>query len=238
MPRVDSEMRRGASANAGLQRIALTRIAGSIRDKAVAMATYARQADAFEIRVRAERRLGEIMKAQAETFGFNTGGRPKKTGSRADPVKPTLDDAGIDKHLADRARKLNALSNLDFERLVAEGREDVRRSVERAAISKISRQEKHQAIAAKATAVPSVLGPFPCFVYQWRQSHVPPPISLGHVRKGSLPKNLATATSLIVFKDGVFHRFSSPANKRRYRPPSQKTRYRPPFVEMRPARLH
>ena len=35
-------------------------------------------------------------------------GRPKKNGSNADPFpRPTLSSAGIDKHLADLARKRN-----------------------------------------------------------------------------------------------------------------------------------
>ena len=80
------------------------------------MQAYAKQAkdkqmeaDAWEIRKRAEHRLGEMMEEQRETVGLNEGGRPK-TGSRDDPVsKPTLADAGIDKHLADRARRAFAM---------------------------------------------------------------------------------------------------------------------------------
>ena len=40
----------------------------------------------------------------------------------------------------------------EFEAMIAEGREDIYRSVERAAASKIARREKHQTIAAKAKA--------------------------------------------------------------------------------------
>ena len=72
-------------------------------------------------------------------------------------VVPSLADAGIDKNLANRARKLNALSADDFENLVAEGRDDVQHSVERAVISKIGRQEKHLAIVAKGAAIPGTL---------------------------------------------------------------------------------
>ena len=53
-----------------------------IRDKAVAMACYARQAknrdleaDAVEIRMRATRRLGQLRQAQKETIGLNTGAK-------------------------------------------------------------------------------------------------------------------------------------------------------------------
>lgn len=66
---------------------------------------------AAEIRIRAERRVGELMQAQKETVGLSQGGRPEKTGSNSNPVsKPaTLAEAGIDKNLADRARKLAAV---------------------------------------------------------------------------------------------------------------------------------
>jgi hypothetical protein len=80
------------------------------------------QADAAEIRMRAERRLGEMMQAQKETVGLNQGGRPQ-TGVSETPVseKPaTLAEAGIDKNLAKNARKEAAKSSEQFEEDVAE----------------------------------------------------------------------------------------------------------------------
>jgi len=62
---------------------------------------------AAEIRLRAERRIGELMAAQRES-GLMADGRFKSDGgSVSDP--PSLADAGIDKHLADTARKLAAV---------------------------------------------------------------------------------------------------------------------------------
>jgi hypothetical protein len=53
---------------------------------------------------------GSIL-AQREAVGLNAGGRPTKTGFSENPVsKPTLSDAGINKNLADRARKLAKMS--------------------------------------------------------------------------------------------------------------------------------
>lgn len=103
-----------------------------VRDKAAALAMYARQAnnklmeiDCSEIRIRAERRVGQMMAAQKEMDGLNHGGRPK-TGSKSDPVittPQTLAELGIDKKLADRARKLNALPDDQFESIMAAHRE-------------------------------------------------------------------------------------------------------------------
>src|SRR3990167_2900425 len=52
----------------------------AVRDAAAALRAYAKQAknkdleiDAAEIRIRAERRVGELMKAQRESVGLNVG---------------------------------------------------------------------------------------------------------------------------------------------------------------------
>ncbi|MGH9876003.1 MAG: MT-A70 family methyltransferase [Nitrososphaerales archaeon] len=114
-----------------------------IRNKAEAIRIYARQAknrdlelDAAEIRMRAERRLGEIIRLQRETAGLSRGGEhthandSQSTGSVADPVylpphaptSPPLASAGIDKHLADRARKMAAIGVEEFESLIGDWR--------------------------------------------------------------------------------------------------------------------
>src|ERR1700722_17613445 len=88
-------------------------------NKAAAMQEYARQAknrqlevDAGEIRLRSERRLGEMLAEQKSTVGLNTGARG--IGRSAVPEenrtsKPTLADVGIDKNLSSRAQKLAAV---------------------------------------------------------------------------------------------------------------------------------
>jgi N6-adenosine-specific RNA methylase IME4 len=107
-----------------------------IRDQAIAMAAYARQAknrdleaDAVEIRMRATRKLDQLRQAQKETVGLNQGaaGGGKKAGSRGALVaprdlRPTLDSQGIDKHLAKQARVLGAMDETAFERKVADAR--------------------------------------------------------------------------------------------------------------------
>src|SRR5262245_51067690 len=82
-----------------------------VRDAAIAMAAYARQAknrdleaDAVEIRLRATRRLDQMRQAQKEAVGLNHGlSGSTVTGVTKTPVKdlrPTLASQGIDKNLA------------------------------------------------------------------------------------------------------------------------------------------
>jgi hypothetical protein len=106
--------------------------AKDIRDKAVAMAAYAKQAqnhdleaDAVEIRMRATRRLDELRREQKETVGLSAGSRGSRVkGARVDE-KPTLASQGIDKNLAQQARGLGKLSDESFEAAVAEARVNV-----------------------------------------------------------------------------------------------------------------
>jgi N6-adenosine-specific RNA methylase IME4 len=152
-----------------------------IRNISIAMAAYARQAknrdleaDAFEIRLRSERRLGEMMQAQPKARGAIE--RGTKRGTTRDILKPAwLAEAGIDKNLADRARKLAALPAEQLKNLIADGRDDVRRSAERAILAKVNREERHERIfaSAKKAADPENLGPFPLIYADppWRWDH-------------------------------------------------------------------
>lgn len=100
-----------------------TAAAKDIRDKSDALRVYALRAkdmqmviDVTEIRIRAERRLGEIVKLQKETIGLNTGAMGiGKSAVAAIDRTPTLADAGISKDLSSAAQKLAALPEGDFE---------------------------------------------------------------------------------------------------------------------------
>jgi len=105
-----------------------------IHDVGAAMKAYAQQAqdkqleiDACEIRIRAERRLGEMIRHQKETVGLATGGQPyqhKPTGTHAEPVdRPTLADVGISKKLSSRSQAIANIPECDFEATLAEHRE-------------------------------------------------------------------------------------------------------------------
>jgi len=128
-----------------------------IRDKAVALEVYAKQAKDGEliahatgIRKRAERRLGELMEDAR-----NAGKLAK--GTRGSPVKgarvasgPTLADQGVDKHLADRARKAAAMPEAKFEATVARAAAAAVAATEgNAAVVKEARREQLQAKQAR-----------------------------------------------------------------------------------------
>jgi hypothetical protein len=115
----------------------------NILDVAVAMACYARQAknheaeaDAVALRMRATRRLGEMIEAQKKTVGLNRGAKGSKvTGLEKNPVmddRPTLASQGIDKNLAQQARVLGAMDDTAFKRKVVDARGSASRVYRRA----------------------------------------------------------------------------------------------------------
>src|SRR5262245_53255889 len=120
--------------------------AKQILDISVAMRAYARQArnrdmeaDAIEIRMRATRRLDQLVQAQKKAVGLASGGEHggrgrKIDGLRENPsiMRPTLAMQGIDKNLAHQARVLGALSDEKFEQTIADARDGITRAVKRA----------------------------------------------------------------------------------------------------------
>lgn len=115
----------------------------AIRDHAMAMVAAARiaknkqaETDLMTIRFRAERRLGELIARQREAGLLSRGA--KATGSNqhqvrvaSGPAPISLAEAGIDKHLADRARKYAAVPAQQFEQRIAEYRAKVEEEGER-----------------------------------------------------------------------------------------------------------
>ena len=99
----------------------------NIHDVSAAMKAYAVQAqdrqleiDASEIRIRAERRLGEMIKAQKDAGGMAQGKRTDLV-THADQVndKPTLADVGISKNLSSRAQAIASIPAPEFEEAIA-----------------------------------------------------------------------------------------------------------------------
>lgn len=106
-----------------------------INNAAAGMEAYARRAknkqleiQAREIRFKSTLRVGQLIDLQRATVGLAKPGRPKKKiGSVTDPISklPSLDDAGIDKHLADLGRKFAKLSDAEFSELLEKQREKI-----------------------------------------------------------------------------------------------------------------
>jgi hypothetical protein len=114
-----------------------------IRDKAAAMRMYAMQAkdrvlidQATEIRLRAERRAGELLKEMEKNKGSRGAGRPRKGGHTEQPPKedlaPKLSDLNINKSQSSRWQKLAAMPEEDFEQVVMHAQQKACAVVDRA----------------------------------------------------------------------------------------------------------
>jgi len=141
-----------------------------ILDKAQAIAAAARIAknhgmeiDAAEIRIRAERKLGEMLAEQKRTVGLNAGTRGQLKGKSSggavqeppEDTRPTLADAGIDKKLSSRSQAIAAIPVDDFEATLADHRE-AQKAVTSATMKKMTDLSKRKADyqeARKATEV-------------------------------------------------------------------------------------
>lgn len=104
-------------------------------DKSAAMKAYGQMAkdkglevDAAEIRIRAERRLGEMIAAQKAEGGLNRGAA---TPSSATSALPTLADAGISHDLSARAQNYAAVPEAQFEAEVGQWKERVQQEGKR-----------------------------------------------------------------------------------------------------------
>lgn len=97
----------------------------NILDQTAMMAAYSRirknvelEKSAFNIRIRAERKLGEMLIAQKETHGLRKAGRPKKESvpPRNQFIQPpSLSEMGISKKLSSRSQKLASIPDDEFE---------------------------------------------------------------------------------------------------------------------------
>jgi len=103
----------------------------SIKDKAEVMRAYAKQVgeslevqnNICEIKLRAERRMGEMLKEMPK----RDGGQAMKIKARLQDVtevQPTLKDIGIAKHESSRYQKIAELSEEKFEEIIHETKEE------------------------------------------------------------------------------------------------------------------
>ncbi len=99
-----------------------------IRDKAEAMRAYAKQAKdidmqnwAAEIRIRAERKLGQMLEAQKEAGGMHPPGKDRSHDDSDLP--PKLSDMGISHSMSSRAQAMAKVPEKEFEMAIAEHKE-------------------------------------------------------------------------------------------------------------------
>jgi len=145
--------------------------AKEFRDQSEAMRAYARQAknkqmeaQAAEIRFRAERRIGELMAAQKDAGHLRPGnpdGFAVANGSERNPLvkPPTLEEVGIDKKTADRARKYAAIPEQEFNGIVGEWRERVEAENARVTVDLLDAGKKAQVRKGKSQEAPEDVGP-------------------------------------------------------------------------------
>lgn len=138
-----------------------------IHDKAAAMTAYARmandtqlEADASELRLRAERRLG-IMITAAKQAGEISRGQPKKNcQDDGQYFRVKLDDVGVDRNLSSRSQRVAGIGEQAFEAVVANVRQRIadqsgRVSLDVTAVDKKARRaERETTLAAEQRALP------------------------------------------------------------------------------------
>jgi N6-adenosine-specific RNA methylase IME4 len=126
-----------------------------IHDKAEALRAYARmandvqlEADAAELRLRAERRLGIMLSAEKDA-GRLISGRPKTLKTKSDngtPSEPlsrlTLDDIGVDKRLSARSQKVGGIAERAFEAMVVRKRAEIQRASGRVSLDLAKTEDK------------------------------------------------------------------------------------------------
>lgn len=124
-----------------------------IRDKSEAMAAYARQAKdtellkwATEIKVRAERRAGQLLAEMPKARGVVLSGKDSIGGTIVVPPKndaPTLSEMGVSKNESSRWQKLASISDEQFESAVASAK-DKAGEVTTAAMMRAAKTDEEQ----------------------------------------------------------------------------------------------
>ena len=129
-----------------------------VADRAEGLRAYARAAgnrqleiDAAEIRIVAERKLGEQLIAEKKRGALREG-RPVQNGSDEEPLSFRLADIGVDKKLSSRAQRLAQMAPDEFSALSAQWRERMETEGARVTVSLLKervREAEREEFAAR-----------------------------------------------------------------------------------------
>jgi N6-adenosine-specific RNA methylase IME4 len=183
-----------------------------VLSEAVARQAFARMSknkqmeiDACEIRIRAERRLGELLVAQKAAGGLNPGTRLVGGGDGAGaptteaPAIPTLASEGIDFKMSVRAQKLAQMPNEGFDKILGEWGDDMRKG-ERITTDILGKHKRLENEALKRTPIVIPDGKFSVMV-------IDPPWQMEKIERDVAPNQVAfdyptmNEAELIAFKD-------------------------------------
>lgn len=141
-----------------------------IRDKAEALRIYARRSQdyemsnwAAEIRIRAERRMGEMLKAQKEAGEMNRGGGDRKSNEyhqshdETSDYIPTLSDMGISKSMSSRAQAIASVPESVFEAAISECKES-KQELTGSTMQKLVRKIRNEEKSMRKAEVPNDIG--------------------------------------------------------------------------------
>ncbi len=157
----------------------------NIRDKMEALRAYAKQSKDFEmsnfaaeIRIRAERRMGQMLKAQKNNGKMNKGGGDRKSnkyhqshGDTSDSIT-TLRTIGISRSMSSRSQAIASLPEELFEKTITEHKESNREltgSTMQILVKKTRKEEKNK----RKSAVPSDIGEHQFHVGNFTDTAIP-----------------------------------------------------------------
>jgi N6-adenosine-specific RNA methylase IME4 len=147
-----------------------------IRDQAEAIRYLAKECglglaivnDGAEMKLRAERRIGELLAEMQK----NKGGRPLQSGSTLEPVRPKLKEMGTGKTQSHRAQQIASVPEVEFEAHIAAVRGDAKGELTTAGVLKLAkaadRRRRKEDVEAEPPPLPE--GPFRVIVADppWR----------------------------------------------------------------------
>jgi 16S rRNA G966 N2-methylase RsmD len=156
----------------------------AIRDKMEALRAYAKQSKDFEmsnfaaeIRIRAERRMGEMLKAQKEAGEMNKGGGDRKSDGyhqSHDETSdiPTLSQIGISKSMSSRSQIIASVPENEFEAAISECKASMK-ELSGSTIQRLIKNKKKEEKIKRKAANPGDIGDHQLHVGNFTDIEIP-----------------------------------------------------------------